>query len=446
MKKNVRNRIIVGGIIAILISSLIIGAVVQRNNNTSQLSKEDTIEKQALTETKEFTEDDFPYNIKFKDIAAGDQFSMALDEEGYLWIWGVGHPGKNGNGEIEFRCDADSKSQSDWPLGMTATDPRNRCYPKKVSERKFSKIFAGDYTAFAIDEEGFLYGWGYNNYHQLGFNDNSLWKVNLTPIKSNLYFSEIDTSYWSTAAIDENGDVWVWGTFAEFENYEANSDYKVTYYSEPTNITNSISTKFIDVAVTQYSCAAIDENGSLWTWGFAGPVFRGSNGDSAWDYGLLCTNKLGTTVQNMTKVKDDVVYKKIDGGQTYVIATDENDNIWSWGKGTGTGLGDTNVHSNPTIITSKRKFTYTNINHESNIALDDKGNVWAWGNNGRSQFGEDASSVSAPINIHIGENFKKVAVSNSHSLLLKEDGTLYGCGNSSSLGIGYALGMSDYTR
>lgn len=68
MKKKVKNNITVIGIIITLICSIGIGAFIQKKN-TLRLSKKDIEEKQAITETKEFTEDDFPYNIKFKEVA-----------------------------------------------------------------------------------------------------------------------------------------------------------------------------------------------------------------------------------------------------------------------------------------------------------------------------------------------------------------------------------------
>ena len=172
MKKNVKNRIIIGGIVGVIICSVVIGIFVQRNN-VPQLAKEDSVEKQALTETKEFTEDDFPYNIKFKDIAVGYNFAIALDEEGHLWTWGNGTNANDNRINTGTLGDGISRAYY-W-----------RDYPKKISDIKFSKIYATYYSAFAIDEEGFLYAWGTNDNYQLGDGTKQN-KVNPIGIKSNL--------------------------------------------------------------------------------------------------------------------------------------------------------------------------------------------------------------------------------------------------------------------
>ena len=85
MKKVIKKIIALQLILITIIAIVIFNKQIIEKSNIAKKLNEET--KQASTD-KTFTEDDFPYNIKFKDIAAGSRFSIALDEEGYLWTWG----------------------------------------------------------------------------------------------------------------------------------------------------------------------------------------------------------------------------------------------------------------------------------------------------------------------------------------------------------------------
>lgn len=317
MKKGIRNSIIVG-IVSTLICSIGIGVFVQKNN-TLKLSKEDIGEKQAMTETKEFTEDDFPYNIKFKDIAVGDGFSVALDEEGYLWTWGRDRPINRLMNEY-------------WYGALGDNGGEKRIYPKKISGKKFSKIYANGGSAFAIDEEGYLYGWGRNDTYQLGDGTEND-KQAVTPIKPNLYFSSIDTSTYLTAAIDENGEIWIWGCMQYDPN--SNHDSYGTQFKNPTKISNASIAKFIDIAVTNSSVAAIDENGNIWTYGYNGGMYGTGSNCYYSKTGVLGNNNKTNEKElvKLTQITNSVVYKEIDAGKNYIIAKDEDNHLWAWGKG-----------------------------------------------------------------------------------------------------------------
>lgn len=406
MKKKVRKGIIIG-IVSTLICSIGIGIFVQKNN-TLKLSKEDIGEKQAMTETKEFTEDDFPYNIKFKDIAVGYHFAVALDEEGYLWTWGR---------------DGDT-NRDRWRLGTLGSGSTEyyRVYPKRITKNKYSKICAKEYTAFAIDEEGYLYGWGYNNNQQLGNTNETV--TSPLPIKSNLYFSTVTTAGQNMAAIDENGEIWVCGRFAD-------SPETGKRYIDLTNISSKTNTKFIDVATTDTSLAAIDENGNIWTWGYNGGTSLYATDEDRDNYGLLGNNKetVGREFVELTKVTTDIVYTEIDAGTQHIIAKDNNKHLWSWGKNDSgeLGQGNLNIYGVPTLITNKRTFNEFYTSNDACIAIDTNKDVWAWGNNSQRQFGGSSNKLlTSMTKLDSGHKYIKCAISTYASLILDEKGVLYG--------------------
>lgn len=177
MKKVIKKIIALQLVLITIIAIVIFNNQIIEKSNIAKKLNEGT--KQASTD-KTFTEDDFPYNIKFKDIAAGSDFSIALDEEGYLWTWGR---------------NAYNTSDTWHMYGILGEDPKDiksRSYPKKISSKKISKIYAQGVVAFAIDEEGFLYSWGSNERNLLGNGNIGDYKSGLTGIRTNLYFSKVD--------------------------------------------------------------------------------------------------------------------------------------------------------------------------------------------------------------------------------------------------------------
>jgi len=89
--------------------------------------------------------------VIFKKIAAGYYHSMAVDEDGKLWIWGSGEDGQLG-------------------LGSSVT---HQAHPKQISFEgtesiKIEYIAASDFNSVAITDSGEAYIWGNNRYSQLG--------------------------------------------------------------------------------------------------------------------------------------------------------------------------------------------------------------------------------------------------------------------------------------
>lgn len=82
-----------------------------------------------------------------QDVSAGHQFSLALLNDGTVYSWG-----NNKNGQLGL---ADSYAFFNVPRKING-----------ISDIK--QITAGHYHAFALTEAGEVWGWGKNNYGQLG--------------------------------------------------------------------------------------------------------------------------------------------------------------------------------------------------------------------------------------------------------------------------------------
>ncbi|QIM15784.1 hypothetical protein G7067_04105 [Leucobacter insecticola] len=83
---------------------------------------------------------------KIKQISAGFQHAGAVAQDGSLWMWGYQFNGRLGNG-----------ASSAIAAG-----------PQRIGTGTWKQVEAGNASTWGIDSTGTLYGWGKNNYYQLG--------------------------------------------------------------------------------------------------------------------------------------------------------------------------------------------------------------------------------------------------------------------------------------
>ena len=89
---------------------------------------------------------------KIISISAGENHTVALDEEGKVYAWGNNEYGQLGDG-----------TTTNSPLPICISDKENELKGKRIIS-----ISAGEAHTVALDEEGKVYTWGYNRCGQLG--------------------------------------------------------------------------------------------------------------------------------------------------------------------------------------------------------------------------------------------------------------------------------------
>jgi len=99
-------------------------------------------------------------------IVSGDNFALALKNDGTVWAWGVNGFGQLGNGDYD--CEY-------FPAQVKGADGVGFLTGVKL-------ISAGGYHSLAVKNDGTLWAWGYNEYGQLGTGsyDNELFPFRLS--------------------------------------------------------------------------------------------------------------------------------------------------------------------------------------------------------------------------------------------------------------------------
>lgn len=126
-------------------------------------------------------------NLKVVQVDAGGMHSVALTDNGQIWMWG-----------------------EQWgDFSMTV----NRA-PKRIdSTGNFVRVVCGAFHNLALTSSGEVYSWGINDYGQLGNGTTSNMTVP-TLIQEGLFgvkVSDIAAGGWHSLAITEDGEVYVWG-------------------------------------------------------------------------------------------------------------------------------------------------------------------------------------------------------------------------------------------
>lgn len=282
---------------------------------------------------------------------------------------------------------------------------------------KYVSVSLGSEHSAAITENGDLYMWGSNGNGQLG-DGTTIDKKTPTKIMSNVKLVSLGRLH--TAAITNNGDLYMWG-----ENGDGQLGNGTTTSSNiPIKIMSNV--KSVSLGWYYYS-AAITENGDLYTWGFNG---SGQLGD-------------GTTYKryNPTKIMSNV--KSVSLGSDHSAAITENDDLYTWGNNGYGKLGDGTTYKRhaPTKIMSNIKSVELGKYHSA--AITNNGDLYMWGDNGFGQLGTGETGYKS-IPTKIMSNVKTVSLGFQHSASITENGELYTWGKnwSGELGNGTVDGSN----
>ena len=135
-----------------------------------------------------------------KALAAGSNHILALDHKGSVVAWGCGQQNQLGRRIIER-----NKLSSLIPQGVGL--PRG----------KIVKIACGSYHSFAIDKDGHVWGWGLNNFGEIGVQSNAgeddaaiLKPVKLTHLADHS-ITDIDGGEHHSLACSSEGKLFTWG-------------------------------------------------------------------------------------------------------------------------------------------------------------------------------------------------------------------------------------------
>ena len=398
--------------------------------------------KAYITVTAKGTEDETRVVInviaedkKVKEkIEAGHIHTLALKQDGTIWSWGNNTQGEMGNGTISSIKTTEptqiekgkykETKEIETPEGTTQTTTTE----KEIELNNIKDIAAGYYYNLALDNEGYVYSWGYNGYGQLG--DNTTESKSIPTRIEGLEKIEKVYIYQNTSmAINKQGEIYIWG-------YGYNKEpEKMKFYSKAVDIHgqlilaedgsvwnisgNSPSRisglkNIVEIASGDSYYSALDTKGQVWVWGYNG-------------YGQLSqgnTNNINepTTVKiekPKTDPKEETQYETLQdiveikaGNQNLEMITNAGE-IYVSGYNRYGQLGTGKYSTYNTIATKAKNMNQTKLidsNSYHSIASDRSGFVYTTGYNAQGQLGNGTYTQSNEFTVigdtyvHLSEN------------------------------------------
>ena len=314
-------------------------------------------------------------------VAAGANHTLAVERDGTVWAWGA-----NGNGQLG---DGTTTNQ---PTPVQVRDPSDATgFLTGVVA-----IAAADRHSLALKSDGTVWAWGYNYSGQLG---NGTYDGSLRPVK-----------------VKDPSDIS--GYLTDVKAIASNGGHSVALKADKT----------------------------VWTWG-------------ARDYAQIGRIIYGTgaTPQNVAgKVAGLTGIKAVAAGWEHTVALKEDGTVWTCGRNLEGQLGDGTTQGSTFPPPEPPKFFVQVIdptdptghltgivaiaaNDRFTLAVKSNGTAWGWGSNYAGELCDGTSGVGPGKTVPVQmkdpldasgflTNVKSVGAGEYHSLVIKNDGTLWGCG------------------
>ena len=320
----------------------------------------------TTNDSDEPVEVNFPEGTIITQVAAGEEYSVALDSEGNVWTWG---------------------RNNYFQIGHTGGDQYT---PYKVGGLpKVIKIAAGNYTTMVITENKELYGWGFNGYGNIGIGS---YTNKVTASKVVGFEDVIDVSVGKnhTMTLTSDGNVYATGSNLYGQLGNGNEEiFKVNEFTK-VNLPDVITT--IDCG--ELSNAVITVNGNVYTWG--------QNAYGQLGLGDKETQFNPTLVSGLNNIRE------IEIGKTNAIVRDGNGKMYITGSniygqlGKGTKGSSTNV-TNFEMLTKIDNGLRLATGDTYVVVLKEDGFVWAWGDYNHGDM-EKKSITNSKVPVLVGSD------------------------------------------
>lgn len=342
---------------------------------------------------------------QWRQVSAGQNFTLAIDSAGGLWGWG-----SNTNGEIGDGSD----SGDSW-----SRQSGYRMQPTRVfGDRVWAKVDAGTNYAVAIDTSGKMYAWGYNGTGQLGNGTTSNCSMPV-PVSIDGTWTAVSAGGSHTLAIRSDGTLWGWGSNS---NGELGQGGGSSTYLTPVQIGTDNDWAAVAAGGSTF---ALKKDGSLWSCGYNwdGQLGQGTEYPT---YRVLALGRVGTGND----------WAEVSSAGSHTVARKTDGTLWSWGRGYGgvLGLGDTANRKSPTQIGMDTDWTGISGGLNGGAALKADGSIYAWGYNYYGGLGNGLRTESnVPVRFGTDHDYTAVIAGGSTTIAITDTNNLRGAGYACSL-------------
>lgn len=350
----------------------------------------------------------------------------------HLWGWGI-----NGFGELGNHASVDS----DRPL-LNSGFPAGTLVTEVAAGDAFGNVGS---QSFALDRNHGVWGWGYNQFGQVGdgnasANANVYGPVHVcaagqtAPCRQFFVATAIAAGGFHSLGIDNSGRVWGWGynAFGQLGTTGLYSAVPVWNAALSAQLSTVGGGPIKAIAAGGNHSLALDSFGNVWAWGSNGygQLGNGLAGSYPVDYAPNIAYRIGSFPAGNT-------ITALAAGGSHSLALDSDGNVWAWGRNENGQLG---LGSFTTTVNTPRKLTALPSGTRivaiaagafHSIVLDSAGNVRAFGDNAFGQLGNETNIDShGPVQTTFptGIRIISIAAGGGHNLAIDRDNSVWAWG------------------
>ena len=278
----------------------------------------------------------------------------------------------------------------------------------------YSSVSAGYGASLGISNQQ-TYIWGFC---QIGLGGKELFTEAPTLIGGIPEVSQVVAGQFIYAALDQAGSIHTWGLNADGALGRVTTQLNAL----PEKITNIPPMQ--EVVIGDNFMLALSKDQRVYAWG--------SNSAGQLGLGHL------QSIAHPEPVALPMPIASIAVGSTHVLAVTTNGAVYGWGSNHIGQLGNvkSSYFDRPTQIIFPEKITAVAAGMHYSLALASSGKVYAWGWNGFGQLGlDDLQSRNTPTLIRSLSGVRSIAAGETHSLAITKNQFLgWGCNESGQLG------------
>jgi alpha-tubulin suppressor-like RCC1 family protein len=277
-----------------------------------------------------------------------------------------------------------------------------------------------------------LWSWGLGTNGQLGDNVTVTNRSTSSPgtvFAGATNWKTVDCGSNSAAGIRQDGSLWTWGNNAVGQLGSGNT----TARSSPQTTAGTNLTTWVKISCGSSHLAAIQNNGSLWTWGEGTYGKLGSN---------ATTNRSSpVTTAGAPAAGAADTWQQVACGSNFTLGIKTDGVLYSWGRNVEGQLGiNTTTPASRTSPASAVPSTVLNTwnfisaGGDFGTGITNDGRLWTWGFNSLGSLGDGSTTNrSSPQTVAGGgTNWKLVCCGAFHAVAVKTDGSLWTWGQNTS--------------